>query len=404
LKYRQFCVVFLNAKLFPIGGTAIRTLNFARAIKNHVDGVNVITWQPTDTDEFRDAGKVSSIVREGISVDTMPLGHQFLRKYLRFLYVLALVIEYSDFSRKAVQGKKVVDVIHCANETIWIGVLLKWILKKPIIADIHANPLDVEIIPNVAKAFQQSVFKFLLRIADKSIDGYLVPTEELKDLLISFGLPSKKLKVVPNAVYLHEKDTSKSRATIRTELGLDEDTIVIAFHGMLMERYNVDALSKLSEISKIIGKELDRKIKFIIIGFYEKVPVHNENFIYTGYVEDLNEYLRAADLAVVPIFENSFGIRSRLLDYFMTSLPVLTTPVGVTGMRFVQDSAAVIVRSSVEELAQSVIELVNSPGKLKEMAYQSKKLTEWFSPEKIAKELLSFYLQTVTQKNSQDHW
>lgn len=54
----------MNAKLFPIGGTAIRTLNFARAIKNHVNGVNIITWQPTDTDEYQYAWRVSNIVRE----------------------------------------------------------------------------------------------------------------------------------------------------------------------------------------------------------------------------------------------------------------------------------------------------------------------------------------------------
>jgi glycosyltransferase involved in cell wall biosynthesis len=370
-----------------VGGTAIRTLNFARAIKNHVKGVNIITWQPIDTEEYRDARKASSIIREGISIDTMPLGHLFLRKHLRFLYVLAVILEYSNFTRRVVQEKKAVDLIHCANETIWIGVLLKKIIKKPVIADIHGTNVGV----------RARLMLFVLRLSDKLIDGYLVPTEELRNLLISSGLPSGKFKVVPNAVNLHEDSIDRSRATIRAELGLDEETIGVVFHGMLTEHYNTDALKNLSKISEIVRKETEREIKFIIIGPYEKVPVYDSSFIYTGYVENLHEYLKAADVAVLPIFENSLGIRSRLLDYFTASLPVLTTSIGVTGMRFAQDSVAVIVRNNAEELAQSLMELVNSPGKLKEMAHQSEKLAEWFSPEKIAKELLSFYTKTARQ-------
>jgi len=386
-------VCFLNDRLFPIGGTAIRTLNFARAIKNHGNEVSIVTWQPTDTEEYRDTAKASSILREGISIDMMPLGHQFLRKYLRFLYIVTLMVEFTNFARKAVQEKKTIDVIHCANDTIWVGVLLKRILKKSVVADIHGYSFVHESIPNVGSKLRQLLYKSALRIADKSIDRYLVPTEELKNFLVSFGLSSKKLNVIPNALYLGEKVIGKSRRIIRAELGLDEDTIVIAFHGMLTERYNIDAVNNLSKISRIVGKEMDLKVKFIIMGFYEKVPVNDENFIYTGYVENLREYLGAADFAVLPIFENSLGIRSRLLDYFTASLPVLTTSVGVVGMRFVLDSGGVVVRKNIQELAQSVIELAKSPGKRKEMAQQSKKLVEWFSPEKIAGDLLLLYLQ-----------
>jgi len=391
-------VCFLNERLFPIGGTAIRTLNFARAIKNRGNGVNIITWQPTDTEEFRDTTKASNILREGICIDIMPLGHQFLRKYSRILYVVTILVEFTNFARKAIQKRKAIDVIHCATETMWVGVLLKRIVKKPIIADIHASSFVDEATPSVTKKLRQLLFKSVLRIADKSIDGYLVPTGELKNLLVSWGLPSKKLKVIRNAVYLDQKSIGKSRATIRAELGLNKDTIAIAFHGILTERYNIDAVNNLSKISKIVEKEMDRKVKFIIIGFYERIQIRDENLIYTGYVENLREYLGAADFAVVPIFENTLGIRSRLLDYFAASLPVLTTPVGVVGMKFVLDSGGVIARKNVQELAESVIELANSPEKLKEMAQQSKKLVEWFSPEKIAEDLLSLYSRVI-EKN-----
>ena len=388
---------FLNTKFFPIGGTAIRTLNFARAIKDRKNGVRIITWQPTD--DYPDEKKVSDLVREGICVDIAKVNHQVLKKHFRFLYVLSLGLQYSIFVGKIVKEEET-DVVHCVNETIWIGALIKKILKKPVVADIHATPSIAvdDFLPAAKNVLPQFLSKTALRIAAKFIDGFMCPTEELRDLLISWGLPSRKVKTITNAMFIPE-NLKKSKAKIRAELGLDEETTLIAFHGNLTTHYNIDALRCLSRISRIVSKDL-RKVKFLVMGYYEKVPVADANFIYTGYVEDLRGYINAADFAVVPIFENSLGIRSRLLDYFAMSIPVLTTPVGVTGMKFAQESGAVIVRNNIEELAQSTVELASSQEKIKEMAEKSRKLIKWFSPERTARILLSFYSQVIQEWQS----
>jgi glycosyltransferase involved in cell wall biosynthesis len=399
LTKQRFHVCFLNARFFPIGGTAIRTLNFARAVKNRGSTVRIITWQPTDSVEYRPKAQV--FVLDGILVNSMPLGHRFLRRNFRFLYLLTLLLEFFKFVGATVEENNA-DVIHCANDTVWIGALLRTFVKKPIIADFHAEPFlpGLEVLPEQARSLQLFISKVALKVLDKSIDRYLTPTEELRDFLISWGLPSNKVIIIPNAVYLGEQKPRKSRSTIRSELNIEEGTIVIAFHGILLERYNIDALRNLSSISRIIQKNSQLKVKFMIIGFYDKVPpVNDESFIYTGYVEDLQEYLNAADFALVPIFEHSLGIRSRLLDYFIAALPVLTTSVGITGMSFAQDSGGVVVRNDVKELAASAIELGRSPEQLREMARKSRSLVNWFLPEKIGNDLKSLYAQVIQKKD-----
>jgi glycosyltransferase involved in cell wall biosynthesis len=300
--------------------------------------------------------------------------------------------------RKDILDKKT-DIIHCGNETFWMSILLKGLVKKPIVADVHdRHTISIigvlGLLPDEAKgALSQFLTRIALRMVNNSIDMFLCPTEELRGFLISSGIQSQKVKAIANVISKPEVDIRQARTRIRATLGLSEETTLVAFHGVLNTSYNLDAVYCLSRISRIVNKKLENKVKFLIMGYYDNVPVFDQNFIYTGYVENLFEYLSAADFAVVPIFENSLGLRSRLLDYIAMSIPVLTTPVGITGIKSAPLSGAVIVRKNVEELAEATIELTQYPEKLKEMSQNFNKLIEWFSAEKIAKELLSSYYE-----------
>lgn len=389
---KQLKILFLNAKFLPIGGTAIRTLNFARALKINGCSVRIATWQSLD--EYSPKQGIRDIVREGIPINILPVNHIWLRRHFRLLYFLTLVFTYSRFVRSMVKNYNV-NIVHCANETLWVGVLLRKVLKRPIIADIHAMPsfsgLGIIGIPN---SLQHFIMKNTLKIACKSIDGILCPTDELRGLLISWGLQRNKMKTIPNAIITVEK-TRKSKSKIRRALGIREEEALIAFHGTLFASYNVNALLHLSRISRILNITLKDRVKFLVIGNYKKVPVNDRSFIYTGYVENLSEYLSAVDFAILPIYDNSFGIRSRLMDYFANSIPVITTPVGITGMPFARESDAIIVRNTDEEIAQSAIELICSSEKVKEMAHHSGELAKNFSSDTISKKLISSYLKIL---------
>lgn len=397
LTEKRFSICFLNTRFFPIGGTAIRTLNFARAIKDRANGIRIITWQPAaEKAGLNDASKIAD---EDIAIDALRIEHSFLKKHLRFLYLFALGLEYFFFALRVIR-KSNADVVHCSNETFWMGIFLKRLVRKPIIADIHdlhtisiVNVVDV--LPHGAGGFSRFLVRSALRMASNSIDMFLCPTDELKNFLVSSGILAERVKAIPNAVSSPKVNIGKSRSRVRSSLGISGDAVVVVFHGVLNTSYNLEAISCLNEISRIVNNQLENSVKFLVIGYYETLPAHDENFIYTGFVDNLHEYLSAADFAVIPIFENSLGIRSRLLDYFLLSIPVITTPVGVTGMKFAEESGAVIVKNSPEELAQSTIELACSRDKLKIMAVRSNAMIKWFSPEKIADELLSVYARVA---------
>lgn len=394
LEIKQLHVFLLNNQFFPIGGTAIRTLNFARAIKGCVRKVHIITWQPEENPP--DKEEMRHMVQEGIAIDVLCIKHQFLKKHLRFIYAMVLSFEYLIFARKIVQKEKTC-IIQCANELLWLCIIIKRIIGRPIIEDLHSMPSlkELDMFPQTASAFQQFLSRTMLRMTQGSVEEIICPTEELRRFLISWGVPNCKVRTISNIVFMSKDGSGKSSKEIRAELGLGSEITVIGFHGVLKTDYNVDALYQLRKISRIVSKELRNRVKFIIMGHYERILVQDENFVYTGYVKNLNEYLNAVDFAVVPIFKNSLGIRSRLLDYFAMSVPVITTPVGITGMPYARNSGAIIVRDNIEELAQSTIELACSPDKLEGMRKESRKMIEHFRPEEIAKELLSTYTKAI---------
>ena len=136
-------------------------------------------------------------------------------------------------------------------------------------------------------------------------------------------------------------------------------------------------------------------LKFLIVGGYNK-KIDDENFIYTGYVDNLPDYINAADFAIIPIYMESFGIRSRLLEYLALSIPVITTHAGVTGMDFVKEGGAVIVKDNIQEIVEAAMKLIQNQDKLKQMKKNCEKVINRFNPEVAAKDLMSIYDEIVS--------
>ena len=256
MKSQELRIFFLNARFFPVGGTAIRTLGFARALRNQNQAISILTWQPTDTEESQSVSKISALIKEGFSFEVMCLGHQFLRKHLRLLYLLTLMTEYATFVKMSLQNRKV-DIVHCANDTMWISAFLKLSLRKTVIADVHAIPVPpgLDLLPVAAKRLINFVSKFALHFLDKFINGYITPTMELRELLVSWGIKYKKIRVIPNAVFAPQQKANRHRSVVRGELGVDQNTPLVVFHGILTENYNIESLKKLSDISLILKKK-----------------------------------------------------------------------------------------------------------------------------------------------------
>jgi glycosyltransferase involved in cell wall biosynthesis len=318
----------------------------------------------------------------------MMVSHRRLRQNALGVNVHRLLVLFKCLGMaKGLVDQYEFDVICCVEDTNILGVLLGRLARVVVVADSHsANYLE-----------QNSKFmRFLAELSERlvcvTVDPILVPTPELKAHYVSWGTPSGKIHVIRNALDVADFKPTRSREDVRRELGIENDEIISVFLGNLRVNYNIDTLVKLHEVSKLLSTAA--KIRFLIIGDYDRKPVLDENFIYTGYVQVLPDYLRAGDFAILPIFFNSLGIRSRCVLYFASSLPVITTPVGITGMQFAEEAGVAIVRDSIEDMALATLELIRSPYQLRKMKDDCKGVMDQFNPKLIAEQLHEAFTST----------
>lgn len=105
----------------------------------------------------------------------------------------------------------------------------------------------------------------------------------------------------------------------------------ICFLGQMSRKENSDAALRLINIfNKIRGKNL----QLYIIGNNppdELKKKASERIHVTGYVEDVDEYMKKATVAVFPL-EVGAGIKIKVLHAMALAIPVITTPVGAEGI------------------------------------------------------------------------
>ncbi len=105
----------------------------------------------------------------------------------------------------------------------------------------------------------------------------------------------------------------------------------------------------------------------------------SDRVIITGYVPDVRPYMAGAQVYVIPLRIGG-GIRGKALEAMAMKLPIVTTPIGVEGIKLVHEDSALFGATS-EEFAASVIRLFEDPAlraRLSSNAYRTvRELYDW---------------------------
>ncbi|MHA1294223.1 MAG: glycosyltransferase, partial [Promethearchaeota archaeon] len=151
-------------------------------------------------------------------------------------------------------------------------------------------------------------------------------------------------------------------------------------------------------INKIGPQIQDKDILFLIAGNMPKFK-NTRNIRFLGFVDDLNSFLYAADIAIVPIFRGS-GVRVKMIDYLSAKLPMITTKQAKLGLIFKNNEHGYIVsdKRPIEEIIERILELKENPEKINEFKNNIKKLLEEeYSWDKILKFLGERYRKILAR-------
>lgn len=217
-----------------------------------------------------------------------------------------------------------------------------------------------------------------------------------------YGIEAQRLHDAPNGVFCDKvrPATREERKSAQRALGLCGPCAI--FLGSAF-RPNVDAV-------RFLCKELAPAlpgVTFLVCGGVCDAPDvgllrHDcvPNVVFAGLLTDeqKTQYLRAADLAVNPVFTGS-GSNLKMFEFAAAGLPVVTTAVGARGIDAGGETLGLVV--DARELASAVSSISSDPERAEHLGQQARKSVEnRYAWEKISPRLGQMLAAQLTNKRS----
>jgi glycosyltransferase involved in cell wall biosynthesis len=247
----------------------------------------------------------------------------------------------------------------------------------------------------------------------KKAEAFSSISAEITAELISSGVPAAKIVNIPNSV-----DTQRfypvrndQKLVLRKKLGIPESSTVVMYTGRLVSYKGLPVLLK-------VWKEIQphhNDIHLFLLGT-GGLDIHNceselhafvksnnleSSVHFTGNVQNVSEYLQAADIFAFPTENDAFP--SSLIEAMTCGLPVITTPVGAI-KTIIQDqlNGILIDPGNEQQLSQALNLLICSKplaAKLGHSAWQT--VQAHYSAEIVSKRYLALFQNMAAQSNQE---
>ncbi len=212
-------------------------------------------------------------------------------------------------------------------------------------------------------------------------DAIICFTQEDKQELSEKEIPLDKINVFPCGIDPCE----------RKFYGPDLTSLVILFLGNMFYEPNYrGALSIVKEIHPSLNKRKSEVI-FRMVGTYPqelKRQLVDNNFIFTGPLEDINQIFEGTFVAIAPIKACS-GMRIKILDYMAAGLPVISTSSAAVGIKH---DNSILIEDNTQKFADKILYLINSPVESQRLAQKARtQIEKYYNWSDIIINLSNFY-------------
>jgi len=188
-------------------------------------------------------------------------------------------------------------------------------------------------------------------------DAVICVSDNDRQQLLNDGVRPELLNTIPHG-FDPEPYTLPAKDGLRQKFDLPENAVLIAFHGTFSYPPNRDALKVFAEILLPPLENADLPFHVIAIGRNPPRDELHSNIHFTGSVDEVGPWLKACDIAVIPLREGG-GTRMKIIDCFAAGLPVVSTSKGIEGIPVVNNREAIIcddwfnMQKEIIELAES---------------------------------------------------
>ena len=296
---------------------------------------------------------------------------------------------------------KTLDIIHLhelRNFPQLITALCSVGAEKPFIIQPHGT-LRVSSHPMLKNIYDKTLLKYLFSKAEKII----AVNEFEKKQLLSYGVPSRKIAIIPNAINLDEFLNLPQKGSFRARYGLTGSDFVILYLGRIAMDKGADILIKaISEIRnrynnvKLVIAGPDDGFLPYIVKLVRKLEMQNVT-IFTGplYGRDKLEAYVDSDVYVLPSRYEIFGMT--VLEAYACAKPVIASRVsgepkivkhGITGFLFEPGNP--------EELGSYLAHLIENRSLINEMGSRGREfIIGNYSIGKVVDKLEKLYFESI---------
>lgn len=359
--------------LLTVGGAEKKLLYILRKLDRAVFSQHVIYSIPGALKE--------EVKREGV-----PLKKVYPMSLLNPISLISIWRLY-----KYIRKHKI-DIVHCHLDVAYImGTAAAAMARVPVIFSFQ----------NIADEKVLSYYRIFRRIEmtlSPLADMFLVESDDVMKVLLSWGLRREKIEIIPNGVEIpaNEEPSAESGEVIKRKLGI-EGSVVIGNMARLVDFKNHRLL--LDSACKVIG--LEPNVKVLIIGdgpLREELERRTEqlgitrNVLFLGTVLDFEPYLQALDLFVLTSLTESTPLA--LLHALACGLPVVSTAVGDIPSIIRDGVDGILVPSDdVTALTKAMIQLINDQEQRKRIGHAGRQTAEQrFSVEAMMSKIAGVYL------------
>lgn len=349
----KICIISYYDLIKRDTGGSVRTYNLAKNLAAQGNDISIIIPSRKKTLESVNGLRIKRISGR------LPFGIlKILSKLLGVSNVTSLYLYDLSFLLRAYQTfhrSEVVQIDTPVPLGAFIAFFLGKILRRTVVVDSHDafQALRIEYSSTARRILELLMEKIAYRCAT------LILTVSQKDqaLLARYGIMPNKTVVVPNGVDIVTSSQQMSKDEAKNYCGLEGSSTVI-FVGNMKYPPNQEAVDLIaSKIAPKISKEMGN-VMFIMVGRKPSRLPAASNMIFTGVVPNVIQFLSASDVAIAPLLHGS-GTRLKILEYLSCGLPVVSTSVGIEGLK-VEDGVHLLVEDDMDEFSAKVIELLRN--------------------------------------------
>jgi len=287
-------------------------------------------------------------------VDVQPLLFSNRQTYLNPFVLRKL--------RKIIQQKKIELIIAEHSYTGWIAWLLKKTSQIPFV--IHSHNIEALRFQQMARPWWKVYMRYEKWIHQQADHSFFISKEDEAFAIQNFGLQPQNCSVVTYGVEAPKQITISKQQWLQS-LGLKGSETVFYFNGTLDYKPNYDAVQLLlNNIAPALQKVL-LHFKIIVSGNRASYQLQeqlktNPNFLYAGYVTDVQPFYQLADVFVNPVQNNS-GVKTKVIEALAAGCQVVSFESGAAGIdrSVCGNQLQVITDSNWLLFAQKMVELAN---------------------------------------------